>query len=134
MRLWSTATGKNTLVNYGAISNDSKKCIKLTVSEDTRPELVFVPSAGDIDVYDMFSGEQLNTLQGHYNQVNCVIYNWENQMLYSGANDRNILVWEPQTSMVTAYEEHLKGDQNQNSTTSFVRRVGATDAWSSDED
>ncbi len=134
MRLWNTASGQNTLVNYGAISNDSKKCIKLCVAQDCQPDLIFVPSAGDIDVYDMFGGEQINTLRGHYNQVNCVLYNGHDQYLYSCANDRNILVWEPQSETVSAYEQHLKGDDIQATKTNFMHRIGTGDAWSSDED
>ncbi len=59
--------------------------------------------------------------------------------LYSGGNDRNILVWIPESDhdAVTTYEEHLRGADKEEQTEkpkTFLTRVGAGDDWSSDED
>lgn len=92
MRLWNVKTGANTLVNYGKISNDTRKCIKMAVAQGTNPDLVFVPSDNHILMFDVFSGEKLSTLRGHYTQINGVSYSPGEQELYSCGNDRCILV------------------------------------------
>ena len=138
IRLWNTSTGKNTLVNYGKIDNDSRKCVKFSITENCSEDVLFVPSFGDISMYDLFSGDQINTLRGHFNQVNCCYFHPWSQELYSAGNDRNILVWCPETGTETAYEEYIK-EENE------AKRVGRTkiaapkasvtaDTWSSDED
>lgn len=35
------------------------------------------------------------TLQGHYENVNCCCYSANDQELYTGGNDRQILIWSP---------------------------------------
>ena len=135
IRLWDTSSGRNTLVNYGKLDNDSKKCIHFTVSENTEPEVIFVPVDSNIEVFDVNSGTKLLTLRGHYNQVNSCIFNSHNQELYSCGNDRNILMWVPDTDCIKAYEEHLKGKFVEPKKQNFLKRVAATqDNWSSDED
>ena len=69
LRLWNTASGRNTLVNYGKINNESKKSVHLTVTSNCIPDLVYVPDDGDITVLDIYTGEEINTLRGHYAQV-----------------------------------------------------------------
>jgi len=70
-------------------------------------------------------------LQGHYNTVTCCIYTEHFQTLYSGANDRNILVWASESD-VLADEEPSKAETNCHR--SLVPRRNLTeDAWSSDE-
>ena len=138
VRLWSTTSGKNCLVNFGRLSNDSRKCVKLAVSAGTSQTMLFVPNYGDVEVYDIFSGLLVRTLRGHFNQVNCCLFLPHWQELYTAGNDRNILVWTPETSTITAYEDHLmestkaKGERKRGS---FVSRIAATaDNWSSEED
>ena len=138
MRLWNTTTGRNTLVNYGRISNDARKSVKFCVINGSHTDLVYVPEVSNIKVFDMVHGNRIGILRGHYTQVNCCKMHEDYQELYSGGNDRNILVWTPE--MDPAYEEHLRtikkpGEDHEERTTSFVRRTAATaDTWSSDED
>ena len=64
---------------------------------------------------------------------------WDNSLhhMFSCGDDRNILVWIPESDQeaTAAYEEHLRGDKEESTKpATFLKRVGANDAWSSDED
>ena len=133
MRLWDLDSGDNLLINYGTVSNESRKSVKLSVSRNCSPELVFVPEDSDISMFDMYSGVKLDSLRGHYKQVNCCLFVSETQQMFSGANDHNILVWAPQTTQTTTYDEHLQGDQSDTKQTNFTQRVGTMDNWSDDD-
>ena len=138
MRVWNTASGRNTLVNFGRISNKNKKGVQFAVSCDTNPDIVFVPSETNLEMFLMSTGEKIGTLRGHYNRINCCVFHPHTQEVFSGGNDRCILTWVPETEAVLAYNRHLsetdsKGDSGKR--TSFVQRIGASlDNWSSDED
>ena len=70
-------------------------------------------------------------------QVNSCVWDHSLHHMYSCGNDRNILVWIPESDQeaTAAYEEHLRGNKDATSNTrTFLKRVGANDAWSSDED
>ncbi|XP_042660831.1 DNA excision repair protein ERCC-8 isoform X2 [Tyto alba] len=95
MRLWNSFTGENTLVNYGKIYNESRKGVKFTVSCGCNQEYAFVPCGSTIAVYAVFTGELKTVLRGHYNTVNCCVFQPNFQELYSGSNDHNILAWVP---------------------------------------
>ena len=64
---------------------------------------------------------------------------WDHSLhhMYSCGNDRNILVWIPESDQdaTAAYEQHLRGNKDATSNVrTFLKRIGANDAWSSDED
>ncbi|KAM9329281.1 DNA excision repair protein ERCC-8 [Gastrophryne carolinensis] len=95
MRLWNSATGENTLVNYGKVSNCSRKSVKFTVSVGCNPDFAFVPLDSTIAVYTIYSGEKISMLRGHYNDVDCCVFQPLYQELYSGSKDCNVLAWVP---------------------------------------
>ncbi|XP_054630044.1 DNA excision repair protein ERCC-8 isoform X2 [Dunckerocampus dactyliophorus] len=95
MRLWNSATGENTLVNYGKVSNQSSKRRQLTVSQGCSPEFAFVPCGTSVAVYALHTGELVTMLRGHYNQVDCCEFHPDYQELYSAGKDGNILAWVP---------------------------------------
>ncbi|EFJ33611.1 hypothetical protein SELMODRAFT_266832 [Selaginella moellendorffii] len=95
---------RNTLVNYEPTNINGNLTCELEVSGD-KP-LVFVPCLTSIQVYDMLSGRLLSTLKGHYELVNCCAYHSQSQELYSGSNDRRILVWSPKQS---AFQDEALG-------------------------
>ena len=142
LRLWDATTGRNTLVNYGKITNRCRKAVKVAVSRGTTPTVAFVPSDGDVVACDVFGGSIFDTLRGHYNQVNCCIINPDIHEMYSGSNDRNILAWTPDVDVVRAYEEEVRGGMMRGqagriaAATNFTSRVGGglADSWSSGED
>lgn len=73
-------------------------------------DVIFHPSGGIIQCLHMFTGQQLGTLRGHLDSVNCCCYNSYQQELYSGGNDCNIIVWAAPTSEVE--EEGPTGNQD----------------------
>ncbi|XP_053316535.1 DNA excision repair protein ERCC-8 [Spea bombifrons] len=129
MRLWNSASGENTLVNYGKVCNDSRKGLKFTVSVGCSPELVFVPYDSTIAVYTIHTGQKLNVLRGHYNNVDCCVFQPLFQELYSGSKDCNILAWVP------ALREPVPDEDSRKSGTQTHLHPAFEDAWSSsDED
>lgn len=136
IRLWDASSGKNCLINYGKVPNDSKKLVQLSVSSGCSPDVLFIPNHSNIDMFDIYTGEKIDRLKGHYNSVNCVKVHHPTQDLYSGGNDRNILIWTPDTD--SAYEDHVKAESElKNTVTEGLRPNRNTvmvDTWSSDED
>uniref|UniRef100_A0A3P8WL11 Excision repair cross-complementation group 8 n=1 Tax=Cynoglossus semilaevis TaxID=244447 RepID=A0A3P8WL11_CYNSE len=111
MRLWNSATGENTLVNYGKVCNESRKKVQFTVSRGCSPEFVFVPCGSSIAVYALHTGELVTMLRGHYNNVDCCEFHPDYQELYSGGKDCNILAWVP-VLRVSDMEEKSRNSNN----------------------
>lgn len=132
MRLWNSATGENTLVNYGKVCNESRKKLQFTVSRGCSPEFVFVPCGSSIAVYALHTGELVAMHRGHYNNVDCCEFHPDYQELYSGGKDGNILAWVPVLRASDVEEESNSSNKaaaNQSSVNPAFQ-----DAWSSDED
>lgn len=136
IRLWNIETGRNTLVNYGKIQNETRKGLQFAVSCWCKSDLIYIPDEYcNIQVYEMFTGRKIDTLRGHLQQVNCCVFHPDYQELYSGGNDRNVLIWEPELD--GSYDNYLKerSSKKQTQSRSFVSRIAATaDSWSSDEE
>lgn len=120
------------MINYGKILMESKKGTRFDISSDTEPQMVFVPSQGNILVYELTTGIKRAALLGHYNTVTCCAYNENLHTLYSGSNDRNILVWAPEAAE-TIREDPVNKDVEFGSRSLMPRRTLTEDAWSSDE-
>jgi len=129
-RLWNMVTNKNENVNYGTIPNEIRKCIQFDVTHYAKPELIYIPSEGSILVYELLTGKQVKTLLGHYNLVNSCRFNVMNQELYSGGNDRSVLIWTADQTQSEAYEEHISAQGVSKVKVEDVTR----DVWSSDEE
>lgn len=93
VRLWDIESGCNTLVNYEATRIRAHQGSQLAVSMDS--SLLFVASSHSIQTYDIWSGRMHSKLVGHYDNVNCCAFLPEDQELYTGSSDRQILVWSP---------------------------------------
>ncbi|KAL6616406.1 hypothetical protein ACP70R_038676 [Stipagrostis hirtigluma subsp. patula] len=106
LRLWDIDSGCNTLVNFEAMRLQTGKPLQLAVTED--PSLVFVPCMASIKAYNLWSGTTFRTFRGHYELVNCCYYSAQDQELYTGSNDRQILVWSPSTPAFTEMEDDDK--------------------------
>ncbi|CAO1946654.1 unnamed protein product [Urochloa humidicola] len=106
LRLWDIDSGCNTLVNFEAMRLQTGKPLQLAVTED--PSLIFVPCMASIKAYNLWSGTTFRTFRGHYELVNCCHYNEQDQELYTGSNDRQILVWSPSTPSFTEMEDDEK--------------------------
>ncbi|XP_052526421.1 DNA excision repair protein ERCC-8 isoform X2 [Tympanuchus pallidicinctus] len=127
MRLWNSSTGENTLVNYGKVCNESRKGLKFSVSCGCSPEFAFVPYKTTIAVYTVFSGELITMLRGHYNTVDCCVFQPNFQELYSGSKDCNILAWIP------ALREPVLDDVSEKSLRRQHLNPAYEDAWSSSD-
>ncbi|XP_026526304.1 DNA excision repair protein ERCC-8 [Notechis scutatus] len=128
MRLWNSSTGENTLVNYGKVSNESKKGLRFTVSRGCSSEFAFVPCSSTVAVYTIYSGDLITTLKGHYSSVDCCVFQPNFQELYSSGRDGNILAWVPylrEPEPDDTYSEKLPSKQCLNS--------AYEDAWSSSD-
>ncbi|KAJ8413989.1 hypothetical protein AAFF_G00065870 [Aldrovandia affinis] len=131
MRLWNSATGENTLVNYGKVANESRKGLKFAVSQGCSPEFAFVPCGSSVAVYGLHTGELITTLRGHYNYVDCCEFHASYQELYSGGKDCNILAWVPMPRTPDIEEEGRGSAQGEGRA---AANPAFEDAWSSDED
>ncbi|XP_026098691.1 DNA excision repair protein ERCC-8-like [Carassius auratus] len=131
MRLWNSATGENTLVNYGKVVNESRKGLKFTVSRGCSPEFVFVPCGSAVAVYGLHSGELITMLRGHYNNVDCCEFHPDYQELYSGGKDCNILAWVPVLRQPDIEDDETNSKRGG---TQAAINPAFEDAWSSDED
>ncbi|KAL4630092.1 DNA excision repair protein ERCC-8 isoform X1 [Arapaima gigas] len=130
MRLWETATGANTLVNYGKVVNESRKGLKFAVSRGCSPDFAFVPCGSSVAVYAVHSGKLVTMLRGHYSNVDCCVFHPDYQELYSGGKDSNILAWVPTPRTPDTEEE--QGSKKGGSQAAL--NPAFEDAWSSDED
>ncbi|KAK3913940.1 DNA excision repair protein ERCC-8 [Frankliniella fusca] len=133
-KLWNMTSGKKEEVEFKAKPSEKSKSVQFDVAGSSRKELVFIPSDGTILVYEVQTGELVKTLRGHYNEVNSCKFNTMYQELYSGAHDRNILIWTPDLLQEAAYKDHVN---LQSATTSSSTRplcAVTQDVWSSDEE
>ncbi|XP_010247328.1 PREDICTED: DNA excision repair protein ERCC-8-like isoform X2 [Nelumbo nucifera] len=64
-----------------------------------------------VKAFDMWTGQTSSTFRGHYEYVNCCWFSSQDQELYTGSNDRQILVWSPSKSIVTEDEGSMKGQR-----------------------
>ncbi|XP_039125945.1 WD repeat-containing protein ATCSA-1-like [Dioscorea cayenensis subsp. rotundata] len=100
LRLWDIESGCNTLVNFEAMRLQTSKGMKLAVNDDS--SLVFTPCMATVKAYDVWTGTVKKTFHGHYESVNCCHFSSLDQELYTGSNDRQILVW---STPPAAFEE-----------------------------
>ncbi|XP_062022617.1 WD repeat-containing protein ATCSA-1-like [Rosa rugosa] len=110
LRLWDVESGCNTLVNFETVRLQTSKPIQLATSPNS--PLAFVPCMTAVKAFDMWSGRTALTFRGHYEHVNCCWFSLQDQELYTGGNDRQILVWSP--SRLISYEDEgpVKDEDN----------------------
>ena len=96
-------------------------------------KFLFVPTpSSNIHILDIENYSVVKTLNGHYSAVNCVTFNETEQEMYSGGNDRNILIWESNQARSEAYTEHLAGTKRGN--VGITPHTVTVDNWSSSDD
>ncbi|CAD5118198.1 DgyrCDS6920 [Dimorphilus gyrociliatus] len=124
LRLWSAMTGKNLMINYGTVNSNPQ--VEMSITSRCNPNLIFVPSDNKIQVFNLITGQRVNTLKGHFNCVNCTYLNDDTLELYSGGNDRNIICWSDRK-----FEKDKRKEKNPKN---FFSRSGVNDDWDSDND
>ncbi|CAH9144910.1 unnamed protein product [Cuscuta epithymum] len=105
LRLWDIESGCNTLVNYETARLQTTKALQVAISDDSTT--VFVPCMTTTKAFDLWSGKAVMNFRGHYENVNCCWYNSQEQELYTGSNDRQILIWSPAKTVIED-ESNLK--------------------------
>jgi DNA excision repair protein ERCC-8 len=126
MRCWRVHDGSNEFINYSAgqgthsgLKNvaGKSKTNPLTVSKNG--ELVFHPSDTMVTVFEVQTGELVNTLNFHLKKVSSCVFHPDLQHLYSAGLDSQIAVWVPQSD-----EQDLQS----------VMEAEASDKWSEDSE
>ncbi|KAI4337054.1 hypothetical protein L6164_015511 [Bauhinia variegata] len=110
LRLWDIESGCDTLVNFETLRLQSSKPIQLATTPDSA--FVFVPCMRSVKVFDMWSGNTRTTFRGHYECVNSCWFSVDDQELYTGGNDRQILVWSPARLITDELNEGPAEDQD----------------------
>ncbi|XP_050364394.1 WD repeat-containing protein ATCSA-1-like [Argentina anserina] len=110
LRLWDVESGCNTLVNFETVRLQTSRPIQLATSPSS--PLAFVPCMATVKAFDMWSGRTALTFRGHYEHVNCCWFSSQDQELYTGGNDRKILVWSP--SRLISDEDEGPGEDEDN--------------------
>lgn len=83
--------------------NDGRKFAQFSISGN----FAFVPTGEEIAIIDLISGRVVKTLKGHFGKINCCAFRPQYQDLFSGANDRSILVWCPKMDQNLDYVNHI---------------------------
>ncbi|KAE8658862.1 Transducin/WD40 repeat-like superfamily protein isoform 3 [Hibiscus syriacus] len=111
IKLWDLESGYNTLVNFEMVRLQTSKAIQLAISQETAQ--VFVPCMTVVKAFDIWSGKMSLAFRGHYESVNCCWFSSQDQELYTGGNDRQILVWSPCEPMTDDTDTaHTKDQDN----------------------
>lgn len=96
MRCWSVFDGSNDFIHFQGVKNQYRKWNKttfLTVSSDG--QLVFCPSDTSVAIYEIGTGELVNSLKYHFVHVNSCVYHPDLQHLYSAGGDLQITTCVP---------------------------------------
>lgn len=141
IRLWDVASVRNTMVNFGRIVLTGRTTVRMAMTPiDSGVQVVFVPSSTDVVAFNIDDGQRISVLRGHYKQVNVAAYWSPLRTLFTGSNDRAIVVWTPESSEPPLGGRRPKGDvqveEGRAGLGSFSRRVGGgtADSWSDDDD
>ncbi|KAM1088834.1 hypothetical protein ACFX15_016136 [Malus domestica] len=110
LRLWDVESGCNTLVNFETVRMQTSRPIQLATSQNS--ELVFVPCMTAVKAFNMWSGKTSLKFRGHYEHVNCCWFSSQDQELYTGGNDRQILVWSPPRLVSDEVDEGPSKDED----------------------
>jgi len=132
IRKWDTVTGKNLKTKFAEVQTSCKNSVDIVCSTRGARDFLFVPEKSFILMIDLQSGKTFRPLVGHYGSVTTIAYNSDNMELYSGAKDKNILIWEPETSKTKAwmdFRNKVNDDLDETQPNQIIR-----DTWSSDED
>lgn len=88
------------------VSSKEPKCIKLGKVSSNFPKTVnplivgyigfnicIAPYKNKLRIYSLEEEEPLNTLNGHYDDIQCCCFNKDRIEMYSGAKSQNLLFW-----------------------------------------
>ena len=102
LQLWNSLNGVNTLTNYGKIPLNSavaESSLQMACTDLCVDKYVYVPSNSNLLMYNVLEGSLKSTYKGHFESVNCCMYNPVLNEVYTGSKDRNILIWTPEKQL-----------------------------------
>ena len=124
--MWDTFTGENLRARFPTSRNSRKTRVQFC----TWRNFIFLPVDSAVYVLDTQNYSVVKVLKGHYNAVNCCAFNDTAIELYSGGNDRNVLIWDSGTSRNSAYEAECESGPGK----LCQRNTIGVDTWSDDSD
>lgn len=137
VRIWSSQTGANTLVNFGPVIRNTLLSTLLPVLSpeilgETGKELMFYPGLNEILIFELFGGTLLKRLKiqpafssrknterskGVPNinrRPNALSWRANTNELYSAHSDGTIRAWAPRTSEDAALDDESDAEGNEN--------------------
>jgi DNA excision repair protein ERCC-8 len=139
MRLWNVFKGLNTNVNFGKISVGNiidKVSLQLSTTEfGDYQDYVFLPSNRNASIFHAFSGTLEKSMKGHFDTINCCLYNPILNEMYSGSKDKNLLIWSPPIKPAAEDNQNSRkrhSDQDLFNSKSSKQRT-SNNSWSDDE-
>ncbi|KAN0035567.1 hypothetical protein ACTA71_004847 [Dictyostelium dimigraforme] len=112
IRLWDIQKGgTNTMINYPNAHNVHKIPNQICLS--TNGQYLFHPNGRAIHVYETATGNLVRQLKGHFEKVNCCVFNHCDQSLLSGSNDRLTLYWDNSIDDQIDDQQFLNDEKNQ---------------------
>ncbi len=127
IRLWDVATGQNLKARFPPTRNRRKTRVPFC----SWRSYVFLPVDSAVYVLDTRDSRVVRSLKGHYNTVNCCTMNGEAVELYSGGNDRNVLVWDASSKRKAVFDEE-RHERKASSGNAALGEALTADAWSDD--
>ncbi|KAN0036859.1 hypothetical protein ACTFIV_002173 [Dictyostelium citrinum] len=113
IRLWDIQKGgANTMINFPNAHNVHKIPNQICLS--TNGQYLFHPNGRAIHVYETSTGNLVRQLKGHFEKVNCCVFNHCDQALVSGSNDRLTLYWDNSNDDQIDDQQFLNDEKQQN--------------------
>lgn len=92
-RCWDLHSLKNLDIPFGKIHNPELRAIEFATCGFRNRHFCFIPDLCTVIVFELETGTRIKTLLGHYLKVNTCYFQEESMELYSGGQDRNILMY-----------------------------------------
>ena len=124
LRIWDAATGQ--LVRQLQLSGGSGPVRSIAFSPDDKHLAAGAQNTGQIEVWDVASGQRLATLTGHAAGVQALQFTPDGTRLASGSFDQTVRIWDADT-----YDSLLTLRDHQEPITSLVFSPDGTDLYSS---
>ena len=122
---------ENLKTKFSDVNKSFRGAVDIVCSSNGVIDFLFLPEKSFILMINLQTGKTVRQLVGHYGSVSSLAYSPGSMELYSGAKDKNILIWEAETSRVQAWldNKHKGTEEEEENKDQFTR-----DTWSSDED
>ncbi|KAI6653182.1 DNA excision repair protein ERCC-8 isoform X1 [Oopsacas minuta] len=101
--VWNALKGVKEQQVFALAKSSSDFCKQLTLTPYmNNTQIIYVPSSASIAGFDVNTGQKITSLQGHYNRVNVCQAHYNEELLYSGGIDGEMLFWKPREDIVVS--------------------------------